>query len=135
MIDRPVADRTQIDLADVEMTGMRSGAQNLLVRLGVDGQCTRVQVEPEPGVINRIRALIGEHAVGAIEAHDLRTRQAGRLTFVEFHLVVPGAMSVAESHAICDRIEAALKTDMTQLRITIHVEPEAKAKQAGVLVL
>ena len=90
---------------------------------------------PEPGVINRIRALIGEHAVGAIEAHDLRTRQAGRLTFVEFHLVVPGAMSVAESHAICDRIEVALKTDMTQLRITIHVEPEAKAKQAGVLVL
>ena len=39
-------------------------------------------------------------AEGAIEAHDLRTRHAGRLTFLEFHLVVPGAMSVADAHAI-----------------------------------
>ena len=90
---------------------------------------------PEPAVVNRIRALVAEHATGAIEAHDLRTRHAGRLTFVEFHLVVPGAMSVADSHDICDRIETALKTDMDHLVITIHVEPEGKAKQIGVPVL
>ena len=90
---------------------------------------------PEPAVIERIRTVIAEHAAGAIEAHDLRTRHAGRLTFVEFHLVVPGSMSVADSHDICDRIEDALKTDMDQLVITIHVEPEGKAKQRGVPVL
>ncbi len=90
---------------------------------------------PEPAVIERIRALVAKHAAGAIEAHDLRTRNAGRLTFVEFHLVVPGAMTVADSHDICDRIEAALKADMDQLVITIHVEPEGKAKQTGVPVL
>ena len=90
---------------------------------------------PEPAVINRIRTVIAQQAAGAIEAHDLRTRHAGRLTFVEFHLVVPGAMTVADSHDICDRIEAALKADMAHLVITIHVEPEGKAKQTGVLVL
>ena len=90
---------------------------------------------PEPKVIERIRTVIAEHAAGAIEAHDLRTRHAGRLTFVEFHLVVPGVMTVADSHDICDRIESALKTDMDHLVITIHVEPEGKAKQTGVLVL
>lgn len=90
---------------------------------------------PEPAVVNRIRALVAEHAAGAIEAHDLRTRNAGRLNFVEFHLVVPGAMSVADSHDICDRIEAALKAEMGHLVITIHVEPEGKAKQTGVPVL
>ncbi|MBW4091444.1 MAG: cation transporter [Proteobacteria bacterium] len=90
---------------------------------------------PEPAVVQRIRDLVAEHAVGALEAHDLRTRHAGRLTFLEFHLVVPGAMSVAESHAICDRIEAALKHEMAHLMITIHVEPEAKAKQHGVPVV
>jgi divalent metal cation (Fe/Co/Zn/Cd) transporter len=37
-------------------------------------------------------------------------------------------MSVRESHDICDRIETALKTDMDHLAITIHVEPEDKAK-------
>jgi divalent metal cation (Fe/Co/Zn/Cd) transporter len=72
--------------------------------------------------------LIAAYGAGSIEAHDLRARQAGRLTFVDFHLVVPGAMSVTESHAICDRIEAALRAEMAELRITIHVEPEEKAK-------
>jgi cation diffusion facilitator family transporter len=90
---------------------------------------------PEPAVVNRIRELVAESAVGAIEAHDLRMRHAGRLTFVEFHLVVPGAMTVAESHAICDRVEEALRAEMPHLVITIHVEPEAKAKQHGVPVL
>jgi divalent metal cation (Fe/Co/Zn/Cd) transporter len=61
-------------------------------------------------------------------------RHAGRLTFLEFHLVVPGEMTVAEAHAICDRIETALKTEMGHLMITIHVEPEEKAKRRGVLV-
>ncbi len=90
---------------------------------------------PEPAVVNRIRELVGENAAGAIEAHDLRMRHAGRLTFVEFHLVVPGTMTVAESHAICDRLEEALRAEMQHLMITIHVEPEAKAKQHGVPVL
>ncbi len=90
---------------------------------------------PEPAVINRIRELVAESAVGALEAHDLRTRHAGRLTFLEFHLVVPGSMTVAESHAICDRIEETLQREMEQLVVTIHVEPPEKAKHHGVPVL
>jgi cation diffusion facilitator family transporter len=86
---------------------------------------------PPEGVVARIREVISKEAQGAIEAHDLRTRHAGRVTFIQFHLVVPGAMSVAESHDICDRIEAALKADMPELVVTIHVEPEHKAKHAG----
>jgi len=90
---------------------------------------------PDPVVLERIRALVADHATGAIEAHDLRTRSAGRLTFLEFHLVVPGAMRVDEAHAICDRIEEALRREMGSLVVTIHVEPEVKAKQHGVPVL
>ena len=90
---------------------------------------------PAAPVVERIRRLVGEHAAGALEAHDLRTRNAGRLTFLEFHLVVPGAMRVDEAHAICDRIEAALRSEMDGIIVTIHVEPEAKAHHQGVLVL
>ncbi len=90
---------------------------------------------PPPDVVERIRRLVGEHAEGALEVHDLRTRHAGRLTYLEFHLVVPGDMRVSESHDICDRIEAALRGEMQHLTITIHVEPEGKAKHHGVLVL
>lgn len=87
------------------------------------------------GQLARIRAAVRAHADGAIEAHDLRSRRAGRFTFLEFHLVVPGAMSVAEAHAICDRIEAALKAEIEGLVVTIHVEPEGKAKHSGIVVL
>jgi cation diffusion facilitator family transporter len=90
---------------------------------------------PAADIVARIRALVAEHAAGALEAHDLRTRHAGRLTFLEFHLVVPGAMTVSAAHEICDRIEAALKAEMEGLMITIHVEPEGKAKHHGVIVL
>ena len=90
---------------------------------------------PDPRIVERIRALVADHATGALEAHDLRMRKPGRLTFLEFHLVVPGAMRVDEAHAICDRIEEALRREMGNLVVTIHVEPEVKAKQHGVPVL
>ena len=88
-----------------------------------------------PEVLARIRALISAEAEGALEAHDLRTRHAGRVTFVDFHLVVPGDMRVAEAHEICDRVEAALKREVEDAVIVIHVEPEHKAKHQGVVVL
>lgn len=83
----------------------------------------------------RIRALISETASGAIEAHDLRTRSAGRATFIDFHLVVPGTMSVADAHRICDRIERALEADIEGAEVVIHVEPEGEARHRGVLVI
>lgn len=88
-----------------------------------------------PELLARIRKTVAVEAAGAIEAHDLRTRHAGRTTFVEFHLVVDGAMTVTQAHDICDRIEAALKADLDPAIITIHVEPDGKAKHRGVLVL
>jgi divalent metal cation (Fe/Co/Zn/Cd) transporter len=44
-------------------------------------------------------------------------------------------MTVTEAHDICDRVEAALKAELGNALITIHVEPEGKAKHRGVLVL
>jgi cation diffusion facilitator family transporter len=82
-----------------------------------------------------IRDVIAANAAGAIEAHDVRTRQAGPAVFVDFHLVVPSDMTVAASHEICDRIEAALREAFSGARVTIHVEPEHKAKQTGVPVV
>ena len=82
-----------------------------------------------------IREVIATNAEGAIEAHDIRTRQAGKMTFIDFHLVVPGAMSVDDAHAICDGIEAKLREAVSDVQITIHVEPEEKAKHSGIVVL
>jgi len=77
----------------------------------------------------RIRETILDSAAGAIEVHDIRTRAAGPATFIEFHLVVDGAMTVTESHAICDRIEGALRRAVSGAQVTIHVEPGHKTKE------
>jgi cation diffusion facilitator family transporter len=82
-----------------------------------------------------IREVISINADGALEAHDIRTRQAGKMTFIDFHLVVPGAMTVDDAHTICDQIEAKLREAVKDVQITIHVEPEEKAKHAGIVVL
>ncbi|MBL8576992.1 MAG: cation transporter [Mesorhizobium sp.] len=76
----------------------------------------------------RIRDIVSVHSKGAIEVHDLKTRIAGRATFIEFHLIVDGDMTVRESHVICDRIEEALKAEIPSVRVTIHVEPDDEAK-------
>ena len=82
-----------------------------------------------------VRDIISREAVGAVEAHDLRTRHAGQAIFIEFHLVVPGDLSVREAHDMCDRVEAAIKAAVQDVIVTIHVEPENKAKHTGIVVL
>lgn len=76
----------------------------------------------------RIHAAIKRSGGGALEAHDVRTRQAGRAIFIEFHLVVPGSMTVHAAHEICDRLEAEIEGEIEGSEVVIHVEPEHKAK-------
>ncbi|MGU3665693.1 cation diffusion facilitator family transporter [Methylobacterium sp. A49B] len=103
-----------------------------MVRESVDGLMDRAA---SPELIGEIRALISRHGEGALEAHDVRTRSAGQATFIDFHLVVPGTMTVEDSHAICDRLETALESTISGAVVTIHVEPGAEAKAHGLPVL
>jgi len=106
---------------------LREGSR--VIRGSVDGLMDKALGEDESALI---RSTILAHADGAIEMHDLRSRSAGSVRFAEFHLVVDGAMSVAASHRICDRLEHALQRALPGLRVTIHVEPGYK-RQAGAL--
>jgi len=88
-----------------------------------------------PETLAHIREIISANADGAIEAHDLRTRHAGRMMFIDFHLVVPSSMSVAVAHDICDRLERAIRAEFPDALISIHVEPDNQAKHSGIVVL
>ena len=103
-----------------------------LTRQSVSGLMDEAVASDESRLIRR---LIADNAEGAIEAHDLRTRIAGRATFIEFHLVVPGDMSVAEAHRICDRLEDAIGTQVPGAEVLIHVEPEGEARHRGIVVV
>jgi cation diffusion facilitator family transporter len=88
-----------------------------------------------PAMLASIKQTISAHAHGAIEAHDLRTRRAGSMTFIDFHLVVAGTTTVSAAHDICDNLEQAIRAEVGEALITIHVEPDDKAKHSGIVVL
>jgi cation diffusion facilitator family transporter len=88
-----------------------------------------------PATLISIKQIISSHAIGAIEAHDLRTRRAGSMTFIDFHLVVAGSTTVSAAHDICDTLERAIRDEIGEALITIHVEPDDKAKHSGIVVL
>ncbi len=96
-----------------------------VVTSSVDGLMDRA-VDPDETI--RIRDIISANSNGALEVHDLKTRIAGRATFIEFHLVVDADMTVSQSHVICDRIEEALTKEIPSVRVVIHVEPDDEAK-------
>ena len=58
-----------------------------------------------------------------MDYHMLRTRKAGSNREVDFHLEVPGNMTVSDSHDLCDRIEEEIKEKLPSIKVTIHVEP------------
>ncbi|MDD7909444.1 MULTISPECIES: cation diffusion facilitator family transporter [Pseudovibrio] len=103
-----------------------------LVRESIGGLMDEAAPEEEQELL---RTLISKHGEGAIEAHDLRTRHSGHVTFVDFHLVVPADMTVLDAHEICDRIEEGIAKELPGARVTIHIEPENHAKHSGIVVI
>jgi cation diffusion facilitator family transporter len=91
-----------------------------LLRRSADGLMDAALPAAEVG---RAETLIRAELPAGSSFHALRTRKAGARRFLEFHLLVPGTMSVLDSHALCDRIEAVLMAHLAKAHVTIHVEP------------
>jgi len=91
-----------------------------LLRRSADGL---MDVALPPTEVKRAEALIRAELPEGSSFHALRTRKAGMRRFLEFHVLVPGTMSVLDSHELCDRIEGALTAHLAKAHVTIHVEP------------
>jgi ferrous-iron efflux pump FieF len=63
--------------------------------------------------------------------HDLRTRTSGAHDFVQFHVWVDPAMSVAEAHRVMDEVEHKLESEFPGVEILIHIDPEGQVDQPG----
>ncbi len=72
---------------------------------------------------NRIKEIICEHASDYAGFHDLKTRRSGPDIFIDLHLVMPGNISVEQSHDLADHLEADLKVEYPRSLVTIHIEP------------
>jgi cation diffusion facilitator family transporter len=58
-----------------------------------------------------------------IEHHALRTRQSGARSFVEVHVLVPGAWTVQRGHELLEQLEAAIRSAVPHVTVLTHLEP------------
>jgi len=70
-----------------------------------------------------IKNAMDMNKFGCVGFHQLRTRKAGHLKYVDLHLEVPQRYSVKESHDICDAIEKDIENKIRNIEVHIHVEP------------
>jgi cation diffusion facilitator family transporter len=79
-----------------------------------------VQLPPEEE--GYIRNIISHETV-IYGFHQLRTRKAGHIRFVEFHIKVNPQMSVHDSHDITRILKKNIRDKFPESTITIHIEP------------
>jgi cation diffusion facilitator family transporter len=91
-----------------------------LIRRSFDGLMDRSLPPQEQAAV---RAAIERHLGSNMDYHALRTRQAGRRRFVDFHLLVPGRLTVQEAHTLTGQIEESVRGALPGLEVTVHIEP------------
>lgn len=91
-----------------------------LMKQSFDGLMDHALSAPEQAAV---RQAIESRLNSECAFHALRTRQAGMRKFVDFHLLVPGSLSVRQAHAYADRIEEAVVAAVPDAEVTTHIEP------------
>ena len=102
-----------------------------LIRHSVGGLMDEVLDEPE---VTRVRGIAERVARegNAVAVEGFRLRHTGTSGQCDMTLVVPGEMEVRVAHALCDRIEEALRADDPKLGVVVHVEPAAPSSSAAI---
>jgi len=71
----------------------------------------------------QVDQLIRSHDEPLSGYHGLRTRRAGSLKIMDFHLEVCKEMTVAEAHGIADSLEKKIEQAIPGADVIIHIEP------------
>ena len=98
----------------IVVTGVR------LVRRSFDGLMDHALPADERA---RLRESLQAAMPPGATFHHLRTRQAGRRKFADFHLLVDGSQTVRDAHAAAHLVEEQVLAAIPGLELTIHVEP------------
>jgi cation diffusion facilitator family transporter len=91
-----------------------------LLRRSFDGLMDHALPDAEQAAV---RAAIEGKLQPGMDYHAVRTRRAGSRRFVEFHLLVPGALSVRRAHELSTHVEDAVRAALPGSEVTVHIEP------------
>ncbi|MBL0143099.1 MAG: cation transporter [Betaproteobacteria bacterium] len=90
-----------------------------LIRRSFDGLMDRAIPADERdrivAVLEQVKAIGGDY-------HRLRTRAAGKKSFVDVHILVPGSMTVHDGHDLAHRLEQEIETAMPHVEVLTHLE-------------
>lgn len=70
-----------------------------------------------------IAGVLDEFRTTGVAFHALRTRQAGRRSFVSMHILVPGDWTVARGHDLSEEVEARVRSVLPGAVVFTHIEP------------
>ncbi|MBK7658602.1 MAG: cation transporter [Betaproteobacteria bacterium] len=91
-----------------------------LMRRSFDGLMDRAippsEREAIVKVLEQVRAQGGDY-------HRLRTRAAGKVSFVDVHVLVPGTMSVHAGHDLVEKLETEIRAKVPHVEVLTHLEP------------
>jgi ferrous-iron efflux pump FieF len=70
----------------------------------------------------RIRRIAEAHEA-VKNVHDLKTRTAGRITFIQMHLALDPGITLAAAHQVSDAVERAILNAYPDADVIIHQDP------------
>ena len=90
-----------------------------LIRRSFDGLMDRAIPDEERA---RIAAILDQVKARGGDYHRLRTRVSGKKSFVDVHILVPGAMSVHDAHDLAHGLEQDIEAAVPHVEVLTHLE-------------
>jgi cation diffusion facilitator family transporter len=73
--------------------------------------------------LDALQSALARYRDDGIAFHAVRTRQAGRRSFVSMHVLVPGHWTVQQGHDLAERVEDDVRSVLPSAVVTTHLEP------------
>jgi cation diffusion facilitator family transporter len=70
-----------------------------------------------------IRRILGRYQQEKVRFHALRTRSAGRRSFISVHVLVPGNWTVQQGHDLLENVERDIRVALPSATVFTHMEP------------
>ena len=91
---------------------------------GIGGEALDMLMDRElPDEERRAILALARAHPGVLGVHDLRTRAAGPIRFIQMHLELDGDTRLAEAHEIADAVEAEIEAAFPGADVIVHQDP------------
>lgn len=75
-------------------------------------------------LVAQIEEIILNHSSEVRSFHKLRTRNAGAIKFIEFHVVLDHQLTFVKSHELAEDIIKEIEAVIPNSEVTVHVDPD-----------